>query len=274
MVWATEFVLARLQFVVGERSGQIVLADVAGRHRDLRLAPVVLPLPGARGELGEVGPEVRRVRHDGREVGAGQGEQRARGLGGGGLRPPGVVVQQGVLAEAVAVRQDVQGDLVAVAAGGGLADPAVRDQMELVRGRAPLDQRLPRPEITLDAPVGDGRQHLGVVEVPQQGQFAQLLGDDPDRGPVLDELHPPVAHGEGEPPVDPVGAALGLDPGKHPQQPTGGDLLHLRGGLRRAGEVAGGGRPQAGLAGHFQPRFRARVNSHRAGSPWSERERA
>lgn len=42
-----EFVLARFQFVVGEGAGQRVLADVAGRHRDLRLTAMVLALMGA-----------------------------------------------------------------------------------------------------------------------------------------------------------------------------------------------------------------------------------
>ncbi len=132
----------------------------------------------------------------------------------------------------------------------------------MLRGGAALDQHLTGAEVALDAPVGEGGEHFLVVEAAQHGEFAELAGDHPDAGTVLDELDVSVADGVGQPAVHPVGAALRLHPGEHPQQPAGGDLLHLRGGLGRGGEITGGRRAQAGLLGLFQLRLWAGVHGH------------
>lgn len=187
------------------------------------------------------------------------------------MLPRGVPVQQGVVPEPVAIGQYVQGDLVAVLADGGPADAAVGDEVEVLRGSTAFHQRLAGAEVALDAPIGEGSEHLHVVEAAQQGQFTELTGDHPDVGAVLDELHAPVADGVGQATVHPVDPAFGLYPGEHSQQPAGGDLLHLRGGLGGGGEVAGGCRAEAGLLGRLRSRFLTRVNSHRASSPCSGR---
>ena len=54
-----------------------------------------------------------------------------------------------------------------------------------------------------------------------------------------------VADGVAQPAVDPVGAAPGLHPGQHAQQPPRADALHLRDGLGRGGQVPGRGGAQA-----------------------------
>ncbi|GAA3117843.1 hypothetical protein GCM10020254_75910 [Streptomyces goshikiensis] len=262
-----EFVLARVELVVDEGAGQFGFAAVAGRHGDLGLAVLVLPLVRKRAEPLDVGVQMGRRGEHRVEVGAGEGEQGAGGGGGGGVVPRPRAVEEGVVAEAVAVREHADGELVAVLADGGLVDPAVGDQVDPARGGTPLDQHLTGAEVALDAPARERGQHLHVVEPAQHGDLAELTRDHPDVGAVLDELDAAVADGVGQPAVHPVGAALGLDPGEHPQQPAGGDLLHLRGGLGRGGEVAGGRRTQAGLPGRLQPRLRAGVHGHRAGSP-------
>lgn len=259
-----EFVLARLQLVVDEGGRQVDLAGVTGRQGDRGLAVFVLRLPCGGAERLDVGVKAGRGLPYGGEVGAGEREEGAGGLGGDRAVVAGVGVQQGVLAEAVAVREYRDGDRPTVRALAGLADAAVGDQVDPVRRAAALDKDLTGGEVALHTAFGEDGQDVHVVEAPQQGQFTEFAGDHPDRGAVLDELDAPVADGVPEPPVDPVGAALGLDPGEHPQQPAGGDLLHLRGGLGGGGEVAGGCGAE-GLLRHcrYGLDFRAAVHGHR-----------
>ena len=126
-----------------------------------------------------MGLEARRRGQHGVEVGAGQGEQGAGGGGGGGVVPPGVRVQQGVLAEVVAVGEHAEDGLVAVLADASLADLAVRDQVDLVGGRAALDEHLARRELALDEAVGERGQHLLVLEAAQQRPVRRARGGSP-----------------------------------------------------------------------------------------------
>ncbi len=207
--------------------------------------------------------EARRVVPDGGEVRPAQGERDTGGGGLGGEVPEGVRVQQGVVTEAVAVAGHADHGLVAVLTGADLVDLAVRDQEDAVGGLALGDEHLAGAEVPLLAAVGQGGQHLLVLVAAQQGQLAQLGRDHPDLGTGLDELHHTVAHGVGEPPVDPVGRAGGLHPGEHLEQPAGGDLLHLRCGLGRGRKVTGSGRRKALLLDLLC--LRGRVHGHRQG---------
>jgi hypothetical protein len=166
--------------------------------------------------------------------------------------------------EVVAVREHRDGDLSTVLALRGLADPAVGDEVDAVCGTAALDEDFARREVALRAAVGEGGEDVRVRESAQQGQLGELPRDHPDRGALLDELDAPVAEGVPQPSVDPVGAAVGLDPGQHAQQPAGGDLLHLRGGLGGGGELAGSGGTQGLLRRvGWGLSFRKAVDGHR-----------
>lgn len=171
-----ELVLARVELVVDEGAGQFGLADVPGGHGDLGLAVLVLPLPGVGAEGVEVGPEAGRGVLDGGEVGAGEGEQRAGGLGGDRGVVAGVGFQQRVLTEVVAVREHREGVLPAVRALGGPAEPAVGDEVDPVRGAAALDDDLAGRDVALDAAVREGGEDVGVLEAAQQGEFAEFAG--------------------------------------------------------------------------------------------------
>ena len=129
-----------------------------------------------------------------------------------------------------------------------LVDLAVGDQVRPGRPACPRSTSTsPGSNSRCDEPVGQRGQHLVVVEAAQQRQLASSRGMTRTSAPVVTNVDPPVADGVAQPAVDPVGAALGLHPRQHPQQPPRGDLLHLRHGLGRRRQVARGGRAQAQL---------------------------
>ncbi|GAA3033273.1 hypothetical protein GCM10020000_08030 [Streptomyces olivoverticillatus] len=117
----------------------------------------------------------------------------------------------------------------------------------MVDGPAPFGDHLAGFVFPLPAALGQGPQRLVVVEAAQQRQFPELRGDDPDRGPFLDERDPAVADLVGQAPVDAVRAALHLHPGQHAQQPPRADALHLRDALGGGRQVPRSGDTQAEL---------------------------
>lgn len=171
-----ELVLPRPQLVVHEGGGQFRLSDVARRDGDLRLALLGLRLPGAGADGVDMGPQLRCRGLDRGEVGTGEGERGARGLGGEGAVVAGVGAGQGLLAEVAAVRGHRDGDPLAVLALGGLAHPAVGDEVGAVRGTAALDEDVARREVALRAAVGEGAEGVRVREAAQNGQFGELPG--------------------------------------------------------------------------------------------------
>src|SRR5205085_5545221 len=72
----------------------------------------------------------------------------------------------------------------------------------------------------------------------------QLLGDNPHVTAGGDEADPPVAELVHETAVYPVDRTTHVNPGEDPQEPAGGDLLHLRGGLGRRCQLARRGRAE------------------------------
>ena len=174
-----------------------------------------------------------------------QGDDRRHRLG--GEVPRVLVLEQGLVGEVLAVGQGAQHRVLAVLADADLVDLAVGDEADRVRRLAPGHDDVAHAVLALDEAPGQGGQHLVVVEAAQPGQLPQLLGHDPDLGPGGDERQPPVAHRVGEAAVDPVAATGDLDPGQHPQQPAGGDLLHLGRGLGGRGQVGRRLRRQAHL---------------------------
>ena len=146
-------------------------------------------------------------------------------------------LEQHAVAEVVAVGQHAERGLVAVLAGAELLRPC--------RARCRYDRSAGCPASRSSRPASYSRCSNRSAErgaAPSasskprsSGSSRQLLRDDLHLGADVDEAHPAVAHGVGEPPVDPVRAARHLHPRQHAQQPAGGDALHLRHGL-------GGGR--------------------------------
>jgi hypothetical protein len=91
-------------------------------------------------------------------------------------------------------------------------------------------------------PEGEARGQLGqqrlIGEVAQRRQLGEGRGQHGDVVVAgLAERHPAAADGVAEPAVHPGRAAGGLDPRQDPQQPPGGDALHLRRRLGRGRQV-------------------------------------
>ncbi|MDQ0986935.1 hypothetical protein QFZ71_004218 [Streptomyces sp. V2I9] len=239
-----QFVLAGRGVVVDEGVRDDRFADMAGGEVDRRLAVAVGALLRDGEQAGEVALQgcgaLREVVH----VGAAQGQERARGDGAGGVLPDGLAVDQALVTEIRAVREDSEVGLVPVGAGADLRDLAVRQQEDPVRRVAGCGEHLPRGHVALLAAAGELGEDLLVAEVPQGGQLSEFRGDHGDPVPGLNEGHPAVADRIAEPTVHPVRAALHLHPGQHLQQPPGGDLLHLRRGLGGRREVPRSRRPQ------------------------------
>ncbi|CAM5322479.1 hypothetical protein STANM309S_02409 [Streptomyces tanashiensis] len=225
------------------------LADVARGEVDGGLAVGVGALVGRRRDPREVGGEragpVREVPY----VVPGELQDRAGRGGPGGPVPGGVRVDQRGLAEVGAVGQDAEDGLVAVGPLADLLDAAVREEVHPVGGDSGHGDDLARGVLPLGAAGRELGQRALVLVATQRGEFAEFGGDHRDALSGLHEGDAAVTHGVAEPPVHPVRAALHLDPRQRPQQPAGGDLLHLRGRLGGRGEVPRGGGPETLLRG-------------------------
>ncbi|CAO5191267.1 hypothetical protein FAIPA1_70180 [Frankia sp. AiPs1] len=215
-----------------------------GRDRDRGLALLV-------GLRLRAGPVVRQMfaefgvtLDDLVELVAGEHQHGGGGQRAGGELPAQVGLGEDGVAEETAVGNHAEGAVVPVLAGGEALDLAVGDQVHRVGCRTGLDDDVPRRELPLREPVGEGGQRPTAVPA-QRGQFRELPGDHPNLGADGGERDDPVAEQVGQPTVDPVDAAGGLDPGQNPQQPPGGDLLRLRDGLRGCRKISCGRRAQA-----------------------------
>jgi len=151
------------------------------------------------------------------------------------------------IGEVIPVSEHPQHRLVAVLARADLVHLPMGDQTDQIRRLTPLDDHLPRTQLPLGEPTRQRPQHTLVLELAQQSQLPQLLGDDLHLRPGRDERHLPVTQRVRQTAVHPVTATRDLHPRQHPQQPPRGDLLHLRHGLRRRRQLPRRRRAQAQL---------------------------
>ena len=183
-----------------------------------------------------------------RAVGAGPGSssrgQREHGAAGG--RPDRVLPRRRRLGEqSCSPKYSPSASVPSTASSPYLPAPtfvdlAVRDQEDPV-GRLAAPRRSPRrPGTPLDEPAGQSREHVDVVEAPQQRQLAELGGITRTCGAGVGERRPGRRRRCSESPVHPVGGAVDLHPRQRAQQPPRRDGLHLRGGLGRRGQLPGG----------------------------------
>ncbi len=199
------------------------------------------------------------------EVAAVQGQCGHPGHRPYGVLPLRVRREQHGGAEGVTVGQYPQYRLVAVLAGAEAVELAVGDQDDPVRRPARTGQHITRRELPLDEPVRQRLQRPGVGVAAQRRQLPQLGGNHPDFGAGRDEIHPAVTEGVGQPAVDAVRTAGDLRPGQDAQQPAGRDPLHLRHGLGRGRQLAGGRGVQAGPALLDRGLLRSGRRIHRCG---------
>lgn len=147
----------------------------------------------------------------------------------------------------LAVGEHAEVGLVLVLPEPDLLDLAMGDDDDAVRGSVALDDHLAAGELALLEAVGEGGEHLVVVELPQQGELSEFLGHDAHVRPVGHEGDLAVAQRVGQAAVQAEHATRHLDPGQNPEQPPRGDLLHLGHGLGRRRQLTGGDSGQARL---------------------------
>ena len=253
-----QLVLARLELVVHEGTGQLVLALVAGGEVDRRLAVLVLRLLEAVQVLHDL--QLQRLGAVVQLLEGRPGEHHHGACGGGtnGVRPAAVLHLERLVAQVVAVGQGADHRLLAVLAGAEPLELAVRDQEDLADRRAGGDQDVARVELPLDEAAGQLLQHRLVLVTAQHRHLGQRLRDDPHLGTRLDETHPAAADLVAQAAVDPVGAAGDLHPGQRPEQPARADALHLGRGLGGRGEAPRARRAQGLLLPDVRLRARRR----------------